>query len=153
MSDLEASKTATTPRVSVLYPSLTQSEISKIMQFVAEQDRERRLTVGRMRYMMSYWIRRGSDRNDHPFSKATAEMARAHVSTLIREITRLRESLWAIANNRPTVTPAQTGNDDVDMAYNLQATALEALKEPELGPPDSVCQRFNVLDKEESHNA
>jgi hypothetical protein len=68
-------------------------------------------------------------------------------------VERLRASLRAIADGLPTSRPAATGNDDLDTAYNLQATAVAALKEPDLGPPDFVYQRFNVLDKEESHNA
>lgn len=126
MSDLEASKTAITTRGSVLYPSLTDAEIAKITRFVTEQDRARQLTVGRMRYLMSYWIRRGSDRDDHPFSKATAETARGHISILLREINRLRDVLRNIS----------IGSTD----RCTQAEALEALCEPDLGPPDIVCR-------------
>lgn len=72
---------------------------------------------------------------------------------LVDEVERLRAALAAIAEGRPTSRPAATGNADLDTAYNLQATAVAALKEPELGPPDFVCQRFNVLDKDDAHNA
>jgi hypothetical protein len=130
MSDLEASKTPITAGGSGLYPSLTDAEIAKITRFVTEQDRERRLTVGRMRYLMSYWIRRGSDRNDHPFAKATAETARGHVSILLREISRLRDVLRDIS----------IGSTD----RCTQAEALEALCEPDLGPPDIVCRASDM---------
>jgi hypothetical protein len=126
MTDPTPSKTTITPGGSVLYPSLTDAEIAKITRFVSEQDRDRRLTVGRMRYLMSYWIRRGSDRNDHPFSKATAETARSHISILLREISRLREVLRGIS----------IGSTD----HCTQAEALEALSESDIGPPDIVCR-------------
>lgn len=126
MTETLPSKTPKATGGSVLYPSPTKAEIAKITKFVHEQDRERQLTVGRMRYMMSYWIRRGSDRNDHPFSKATAETARNHISILIREISRLRDVLRDIS----------VGSTD----QNTQAMAVEALAEPDLGPPDIVCR-------------
>lgn len=126
MTEFSPSKTHITAGGSVLYPSLTKAEIAKITQFVMEQDRDRQLTVGRMRYMMSYWIRRGSDHDDHPFSKATAETARSHISILIREISRLRETLRDIS----------VGSTD----RCTQAMALEALTEPDLGPPDIICR-------------
>ena len=69
---------------------------------------------------------------------------------LVEEVERLRIVLRDIAEGRPTSRPAATGNADLDTAYNLQATAAAALKEPDLGPPDFVCQRFNVLDKEDA---
>ena len=126
MTDPTPSKTTITPGGSVLYPSLTDAEIANIMRFVTEQDRGRQLTVGRMRYLMSYWIRRGSDQADHPFSKATAETARSHISILLGEISRLREVLRGIS----------IGSTD----RCTQAEALEALSEPDLGPPDIVCR-------------
>ena len=125
MTEFSPSNTTLTAGIDVLYPSLTQAEIAKIMQFIDEQERERRLTVGRQRYMMSYWIRRGNDRNDHPFSKATAETARRHISLLIQEIRRLRDVLRDIS----FATTDRTA----------QAMALEAVAEPDLGPPDIVC--------------
>ena len=69
---------------------------------------------------------------------------------LVDEVERLRAELKAIADGQPTRCPASTGQDDLDMAYNLQATAIAALKEPDLGQPDFICQRFNVLDKEDA---
>ena len=72
---------------------------------------------------------------------------------LVDEVERLRASLAAIAEGRPTSRAAATGNADLDTAYNHQATAVAALKEQELGPPDCICQRLNVLDKEDAHNA
>ena len=115
---------------------LSEREIAKIMQYVFEQDRERRLTVGRMRYMMSYWIRRANDRDCEPFVKGVAEMARSHVGSLVREIARLREGLEAIAA--------------ADNTYNLQDFAAGWLKEPDLGPPDIVC-KSNDLDDTTAH--
>ena len=45
------------------------------------------------------------------------------------EMNALASALQSIADGPPTCRPAQTGNDDMDMVYNLQATAKAALKE------------------------
>lgn len=111
------------------------------------------LREGRLKWIKSYIARNASFFDRYTHSDAQVAMAVKFLLELIPEVERLRASLRAIADGLPTSRPAATGNDDLDTAYNLQATAVAALKEPDLGPPDFVYQRFNVLDKEESHNA
>jgi hypothetical protein len=111
------------------------------------------LREGRLRWIKSYIAQNASFFDRYAHSDAQVAMAVKFLLEMIPEVERLRASLAAIAEGRPTSRPAATGNADLDTAYNLQATAVAALKEPELGPPDFVCQRFSVLDKEESHNA
>lgn len=108
------------------------------------------LREGRLKWIKSYIARNTSFFDCHTHSDVRVAMAVKFLLELIPEVERLRASLRAIADGLPTSRPAATGNDT---AYNLQATAVAALKEPDLGPPDFVYQRFNVLDKEESHNA
>lgn len=111
------------------------------------------LCEGRLKWIKSYIARNASFFDPYVHSDAQVAMAVKFLLEVIPEVERLRASLAAIAEGRPTSRPAATGNADLDTAYNLQATAVAALKEPELGPPDFVCQRFNVLDKEDAHNA
>ena len=103
------------------------------------------LREGRLRWIKSYIAQNASFFDRYAHSDAQVAMAVKFLLELIPEVERLRASLAAIAEGRPTSRPAATGNADLDTAYNLQATAVAALKEPDLGPPDFVCQRFNML--------
>jgi hypothetical protein len=108
------------------------------------------LREGRLKWIKSYIARNTGFFDRHAHRDVQVAMAVKFLLEMIPEVERLRAALAAIAEGRPTSRPAATGNADLDMAYNLQATAVAALKEPELGPPDFVCPRFNVLDKEDA---
>lgn len=88
------------------------------------------MTEGRLRAVKHYYAER---RMNHEL------MARC-VGELIAEVERLRSVLQIIANGQPTTKPARTGEGDLDQAYNLQATAAAALKEPAIGRPDFICR-------------
>lgn len=101
------------------------------------------LREGRLKWIKSYIARNASFFDPCAHHDARVAMAVKFLLELITEVERLRASLAAIAEGRPTNRPAATGNDDLDIAYNLQATAVAALKGPDLGPPDFVCRHFN----------
>lgn len=71
---------------------------------------------------------------------AAPQAATKHVGELLDEVFRCKQALAVIADSQPTARPARTGNADLDLAYNLAATAREALVEPETGRPDIVCR-------------
>ena len=111
------------------------------------------LRAGRLHVIKLYIAQNAPWFYERTHKDAQTAMAVKFLLELIPEVERLREALKAIADGKPTSSPAASGNAVLDTAYNLQATALATLKEPDLGPPDFICQRFNVLDKEDAHNA
>lgn len=111
------------------------------------------LRAGRLHFIKSYIAQNAPWFYERSHKDAQTAMAVKFLLELIPEVERLRATLKAVADGQPTRCPAGTGQDDLDMAYNLQATAIAALKEPDLGQPDFICQRFNVLNKEDAHNA
>lgn len=102
------------------------------------------LRESRLKWIKSYIARNASFFDRHTHSDARVAMAVKFLLELIPEVERLRASLRAIADGLPTSRPAATGNDDLDTAYNLQATAVAALKEPDLGPPDFVLTIYEL---------
>ena len=129
---------------------LTDTEIDRIMSYVAEQDRRDKLPVGRMRYMISYWMRRAES------GEAVAIMARSHVGALIREIQRLRKAIeeatrqgtaeQVLVNWVQSSVSDQTGSGPPGEVYSalefisrFRTSAREAIAEPDPGQPDIVC--------------
>lgn len=83
------------------------------------------MTIGRLRAIESYMLRDGTSRD--VLLKCGGE--------LIDEVKRLRAALKWIAEHRH------------DM-HELAGHASEALREPDLGPPDIVCRRGTLEEQE-----
>ena len=101
------------------YQAMQAHEIDAIVKWVGEIDGSYVLSDGRMRYMMSYWIRtRNAESRD-----AKIGMAFNHIQECLREIVRLRAELDGIAGR-----------------------AKAAIAEPPLGKPDHVCRDDDLTD-------
>lgn len=108
------------------YLAMQAHEIDAVVKGVSEQDPTYVMAAGRMRYMMSYWIR---TRNDAP-KDAKIGMAFNHIQECLREIVRLRSVLERI------------GRDSMD-SRTVQI-ADDAIAEPQSGKPDHVCRTEDV---------
>jgi len=65
------------------------------------------------------------------------------------EVDRLRGVVSRVSDSFEPEMDAQLACDERESVKACR----NALKEPDLGPPGIICQRFNVLEKDESHNA
>jgi len=92
------------------------------------------LTAGRLKRIKSYI----SPSNENQ----SASILNKFCHELVDEVERLRSVLQSLANAHPRISDPRV----------MASHAADALKESELGPPDFVCQRFSVLDKEESQD-
>ena len=100
------------------------------------------LREGRLKWIKSYIARNASFFDRHTHSDTRVAMAVKFLLELISEVERLRSVLRSLAN-------ANVGISD---PRAMASHAADAIKEPDLGPPDFVYRRFNVLDKEGSTN-
>lgn len=83
------------------------------------------MTLGRLRAIEAYWARQA------------ASTSLIHANELIAEVKRLRDALKRIA-----VDPPLEATPTIESMLNyVQRIASEALREPDLGPPDIVCRR------------
>lgn len=86
-------------------------------------------------FIRSYVARNAIFFNSRAHSDSQVRMAVQFLLELIHAVDRLSGVMQTIASGCPTITPAQTGNADRDMAHNMRATAIAVLKELEMDLP------------------
>ena len=99
------------------------------------------MTIGRLRAIESYWARRGYD--------AIVCVGKQHTDELIAEVKRLREWLEILKIRCGDCVGMAAKNDHPESLHVLIYVAnvcAEALREPDLGPPDIVLVRPHPFD-------